>query len=847
MKKVTKRLFAIGTGALMLGATAMGALAAVDLKDYPAQFVKSGTFNGYLVVGENAKPIDNLAMTDIAASMKYLKAGESAATTVEGDAWLVGTSAKKFEMANNNASTLGGEGFYDIATYISEDELEALSSGTYSTGAKDYTYNQYLYFDSDDNQNAIVGYVEDDDEVTADFLYFKNSAEIARYKMEFTSPVESDIASDLAGTASTSGQYLSDLDGTKINMLGKEYTVVLATRPTSGREDSVKLVLMGGASSDTLLEGEEKTYTLAGTEYKVKLTYVDDDEAKFVVNGQLVDKMQVGQTKKLSDGKEIGVSEILYQSYAGGVHSASFFLGASKIELRDDIITDTASGYDLTVGSESIDGAHVVITGTDDNTTSRINTLEVNVTAEDDYFVAANGKLSDVIAVTGNEKEALFTNNWDIEYKGLTTEATHDIDLGTSSDRRYTLSFYDGDNNKATIPLAYAVAQYNLSMGEENADKMLVLDERIEIEKNDYFVVTGGDTAGNKKSYALQYKGSDDSDKASPKIKFKNLGDGDTLEYGVDTATAGGSNATRATIKLGGYSFIVQNSDNTSVADDWKILVALNGDSDVTDTTNVLFEDYYGAQFTFAKGDNDGNSSFQDLYNLTIQTPNSDDYDNHAPMALYLQFSADSSTEVSATLSDVATTTTNNLRTPEGMSEISFGYTAMGTKVTWKTPSSSPELFNYAYPEEQILPQVYVTSGAVTSSTSADGTWTPVTIVDATKLDSEVADAKAQNLIVIGGPCVNSVAAALLGNPANCADGFTPGKAKIKLFENGANVAMLVAGYTGEDTRLAGKVVANRWKELTGSEVEVEGTTYTDAKVGAPVVTPAVVETPVVE
>ncbi|MEK6900653.1 MAG: hypothetical protein AABX05_06005, partial [Nanoarchaeota archaeon] len=110
-----------------------------------------------------------------------------------------------------------------------------------------------------------------------------------------------------------------------------------------------------------------------------------------------------------------------------------------------------------------------------------------------------------------------------------------------------------------------------------------------------------------------------------------------------------------------------------------------------------------------------------------------------------------------------------------------------------------------------------------------------VTFVDATNLDSEVADVKAQNLVVVGGPCVNTVAAELLGSPADCTEGFTPGKARVKLFEHAnGNLAMLVAGYSGADTRLAGKVVANRASELMGKEVVVEGTTYADATISAP-------------
>ncbi len=831
IKRYAKRLFALGTGALMLGATAMGAMAA-DLKDYPAFLVKDGSFNGYLVVGENAKPIDNLAMTDIAAGMKYLKAAETATTTVSGDAWKVATSTLFLEMTPNLAS-YSGENFNDVTSYISDDELKALSSGTFSTGEKDYSYNQYLYFDSADVTNGIVKYDENDDEVTADYLFFQNGKQIARYKMEFTSPVESDVASDLSGTASTSGTYLSDLDGKKISFMGKEYTVVLATRPSSGKEDSVKLLLMGGATSDSILEGEEKTFTLSGKEYKVKLSYVDDDEAKFTVNGESTDKMQVGQTKKLSDGKEIGVSEILYQSYAGGVHSAVFFLGASKMELRDDNTVNSAGDTDLVVGNDDIDGAKVIIVGTDNNVTAKISSIEINITAQDDYFVPANGKLSSVIAAADEEEEALFTQNWDIEYKGLSTEKTHDLQLDTSGDRKYQLTFYDGDNNKVDVPLAYAVAQYNLSLGEEASEKALRLVETTAIAKNDYFVLTGGTTAGNKKTYVLQYKGADDTDKTSPKIKFKNIATGgETLEFSAATSNP------RATIKLGGYSFIVNNaSDPTADAGDWSIYVDMDADTDVTGSTNVLLEDYYGAQITIADGGL-GNSTSEDKFNVTIETPNGEDYEGVQPTATFLQITSDSTTEVSGAL-QIPGGTSHNLKTPEGETEVAYGYTTMGTKITWKTPSGSPELFTYAYPEEQVLPQVYVTSGAVTSESSTDGTWTPVAIVDATKLDSEVADYKAQNLIVVGGPCVNTVAASLLGNPAECASGFTAGVGLVKLFENGDKVAMLVAGYSGEDTRAAGKFVANKWKDLTGKEANIEtasGSITTVAKVEAPVV-----------
>src|SRR3989344_727370 len=344
IKRMVKRLFAVGTGVAMIGATAMGAVAAADLKDYPNFLVKDGVFDGYVVVGEKAAAIDNLAAIDITTSMKVAKAVDAAkkVTTVEGDAWLVGTSSKKLEIANSNASdsTIPGEQVRDITNFIGEEELDALGDGTWAT------------------------YAENDADATADYFFVGNGRQIARYRMEFSSTAQSDVT-DSTGTGDTTGTYLDDFENTDMTIFGKPYTVVLARRPDTVADQSVKLILMAGAAHDTILESETKSYTVGDKAYEVTLSYVDDDEAKFIVNGEATNKLKVGETYVLKDKSEVGVSEILYQSYAGGVHSSTFFVGAQKMELRDDQVTDGGGSYNVKVGSENIDGTTVIISGTD--------------------------------------------------------------------------------------------------------------------------------------------------------------------------------------------------------------------------------------------------------------------------------------------------------------------------------------------------------------------------------------------------------------------------------------------------------------------------------------------------
>ena len=120
--------------------------------------------------------------------------------------------------------------------------------------------------------------------------------------------------------------------------------------------------------------------------------------------------------------------------------------------------------------------------------------------------------------------------------------------------------------------------------------------------------------------------------------------------------------------------------------------------------------------------------------------------------------------------------------------------------------------FVVKYPDNQVFGAFFVVGGATTTSVSGGSSTNQVIHrinVGATKLASAVSDVSAQNLIVVGGPCANAVAAELMGNPEPCGKDFSAGRAMIKLYEaSTGKVAMLVAGYEAVDTTRATKVVA---------------------------------------
>ena len=78
------------------------------------------------------------------------------------------------------------------------------------------------------------------------------------------------------------------------------------------------------------------------------------------------------------------------------------------------------SSDEVMVNGEIIDGADVMIRGTDDNIVISISSLEVKMTAQDDYFIAAGETLSGQSEL--GEKELIFTQNWDFKYGGFIGE-----------------------------------------------------------------------------------------------------------------------------------------------------------------------------------------------------------------------------------------------------------------------------------------------------------------------------------------------------------------------------------------------------------------------------------------
>ncbi len=104
--------------------------------------------------------------------------------------------------------------------------------------------------------------------------------------------------------------------------------------------------------------------------------------------------------------------------------------------------------------------------------------------------------------------------------------------------------------------------------------------------------------------------------------------------------------------------------------------------------------------------------------------------------------------------------------------------------------------------------------------------------------DAEAASVSTKNLIVVGGSCVNTVAAELLGSAAllcgadwEAKTGVGSGQFLVQTFSRtGGKVATLVAGYNAGDTTNAAKYLTTQTAIDTTAGKKYKGSTATSAE-----------------
>ncbi len=797
IRKAVNRIVALGTGATMVGATVLGAMAAADLSQYPAPFISDGKFDAVIVLGSHhAATADVIAAMDVQAGLEVGAApGDGVDTVIEGDAHKISTATDRLNLYEYLSADSGtGDMEQGPISIVTKNELDSLADGQITNAKGTFTYNQLIQMP----ENASVVYAVDLDKSDDPALYLKFESDSVGYiyKMTFPEALRSEI--------DTNNKF-RDLENRKITMLGKEFTIINSNNNTG------EIEMMAGAIQDVLTVGDSKTYTLDGKDYDVEIMIVSDTkgwgETKLLVNGQPTELMAAGDTYRLADGTELGIREVVPARFGSEIRDiVEFYLGAEKMSIRDSDYTTQNWGGRLRIGNTDVTNVGVNIVGSYPASDEvAISSIEFNWTTIDDYYVPVGGSLSEELPA--DYKDQLLLRNLDFEFTGVDFGQTETINVRHSASERMRVSVPTKTGGNLNIDAFYLVGS-NVNPG-RTAARQLVLSSATDISRNYQFIVSS-----NRYSHLLELSS---FDSANNRVTLKNVGLGTTQTIttvaNVGTFYLDGrqyqftANYTASTINMNDFG-------SDAAATIWTPGDASVALSSVNATTGrVQFTEYY-------RGPADGTQANVRHVNVTV---------------------VESGGKITATA--IASNDPNfEMLSWDSKTNFETGMTRWGTLVEYDT-SGDQSSARIVYPIAEAEADVYITSGTVRTVTRpgvAPGV--DAITVGSAKLDTEVADWRAQNVIVVGGPCVNRVAAGLIGiqvGADNCADGFVPGEAKIKLYQNlegqGDNVALLVAGYAADDTRRAGRVLGN-WRDynLVGTEVKVTGTTLTDVTVSVP-------------
>ncbi len=574
-------------------------------------------------------------------------------------------------------------------------------------------------------------------------------------------------------------------DSEKIVMMGRTFTF-----DPDMESDSTYLTLYASEKTETLSVGEEKTITLAdGTSIVVELTGAnsESDKATLRVDGKSYSK-ESGDTISIGDTSLYINNVFTYNIPAPGA-AVEFFVGSDKLEIN----ADGGAADDVVIDDETMTGIAADI----DGTLEELEQINFQITPsefDDDHFKYLQ---------LGEEFVDPLFGTFKMKFAGVTPELKDESKSKISLTRAgndYKLAFVNKDAEAYEFELFSSVSgSAAVTYHEDFAGATdNVSDDNI-------FILEEGDVA---KVFRLVSVVNNDGLKANIRDLTDNkdftvsVGD----DIGDSSATVLGLDATVDYMELDENTIL----DFTTQFDGNLVI----GDPTDTNIFDLIFKE--------------GTTNFDDLSITTEDT----------------WFMVNVSGDNSDASEDITLTRINSstglveIKADED-TDVEYGVSVFGTYYEYEKDNNGA-YWDIYYPETEQDMHVFFMPLEATTSTSAGGE--AVTYyeynrieVGAAKLASEITSVVAQNLIVVGGPCANSVASQLLDNPANCAEGFEEGKAILKLVENGEYVALLVAGYSADDTRRATAVLANYEDyALAGMEMVVTGTSLTDITVSAP-------------
>ncbi|MFA5724398.1 MAG: hypothetical protein WC979_09150 [Candidatus Pacearchaeota archaeon] len=719
---------------------------------YPSPF----TGGAAVVYGENAATTDMAAAIDIYKdlSSKTTSSSTSSTTAVAGEAAAIETGGQKLYLGDYMNTTKSAFSKTELPTVLSDGKISD-EDGT------DFTYIQKI-----NTPNTNVVYSKTSDNLAEPILNLNLDSSSINYSMEVTFPTAVNV---------------TKLTNKDITLFGKKYTF-------SGSASDLtikKLVLFENAQSQIVKSGESADVTVSEAKHTIAITSVESDvKATITVDG-VSQAVTEGNTYKVS-GLDLYVKNVIGPNVAGETRAVELYLGSAKVTLED--------GNSVVKGSTTVYGTSVAITSSG-NKVSKIALTVVPSSLDNRIkYIKENASMTDPIFGT-------FKVSFGSIEPGLADTARDEIQIKATGEQKAKLKFtnkvgntYDQEMFKPSSAIALSSLKNATTFGFDSYD--VITTTSGEANENDY-VITGS----NEYSQIWQVTRIDVPNK---RVVLRDMaGDSQTISLTDSTvgstATLSLADSSSATITLVGNT----TGGNLNVTVNKATAVVYTKGGAKIDMTALIAP----ANATTTGG----------LINITEETAYNDgSYTNNVDGTIGL-------TPINVTmLYDAATRTGNDMyiysiAVPDTTSSNGLGtvgdydtyyLTKYGSVV--KYSGNNDKIFDMMYSKSASALKVYI--GEIASSITPGSTGTATGAVTIVK-DSEIASVSDKNLIVVGGSCINTVAAKILGSDSPlCADDFSAitkvsaGGYIIQTVTspyNSGKVAMLVAGYNAADTQNA--------------------------------------------
>jgi hypothetical protein len=880
-----RKISAVLTSIAMIGAS-VGVAAAAN---YPAPFVSAGSANVAIVygTGSGVNALDSIQagyiLSDLQSKMGSTSEGSSTSVS-GGEAVNLATSSQKlyFNSALNSAKTSITKN--DLPTIL-EDGSVLDDAGTSYTYTQSITLgDRNITYGTSGNDFSDPEIIIDGDILATNYLYqysltFNKNVnvtsadvqgnEISVFGKKFTIGANSQVDAEtktlyLYGSGET--VTLKEGEEQTVSVGGTEYTIKVVGITQESSTDKVSVTVDGstvreiGEGSSSKVGGLEvyaKTvfYSAKETSENYATLNIGTEKLKFV-DGQTVytgsDETSVqGTSASISSSgdklSQIQISIAMNDATKDYIKAGGDFVdpifGGLKLSFAAVIPTlDSTSRESIVIDSDNSRNARVTFTSaladesklftflhdqdTADSTITPIladtanNTIHV-VEGEsvelNDYMVVNSGDYGRIIKLTSIPTGALQSTST-IQFQdaltgenifsgsgltvGITGNATTSIDGQT-----YYFTVANGTGAVAS-PSSVKITWGTTSSYDGNTGAATSIYPRIKTKNGGWISILAPVALTDGTTYSLPGTETLTSYEAGNAFV--------AADRGKDGEGALGSSHT-GSWKIGNINWTLTGDFNATTT-----VVGIDTDND--EVANCNFNSTYGGAILFIEE------------KKTTETNNADNGDI---ICVYADTSG-STTPVEVSVSSpvatgTGTSTWSGLQTWESDSYTQSAVTRYGTYIKYN--SQDNDKVEIYYPNEQLYADVLLATEGATVTGGEAGSSTVTPLGEVLVKDTEVSSVSSRNLIVVGGSCINSVAANLLDG-AHCTSAFTEktgigsGQYVIESFGDAyatGKIALLVAGYEAQDTVNAATYLRTKTVDTTAGTKYI-GTSATSAE-----------------